>query len=66
MTEFIRLHQRCMGLAIVKRIAQAHEADLSVVSAPGEGTTIGIALPMREHREVAEPVSRPVESRVAS
>jgi signal transduction histidine kinase len=55
-----------LGLAIVKRIAQAHEADLSVVSAPGEGTTIGIALPTRRKQEAAEAVSRPVESRVAS
>ena len=55
-----------LGLAIVKRIAQAHEADLSAVSASGEGATIGIALPMRQRREVAEPVPRPVESQVAS
>ena len=34
-----------LGLAIVKRIAQAHDADLAVSSAPGEGTTISVALP---------------------
>jgi len=55
-----------LGLAIVKRIAQAHNADLSVSSAPGQGTTIGVALPMREAPVPGEPMSRAVESPVAS
>ncbi len=35
-----------LGLAIVKRIAQAHEADLTVSSRSGEGTVVGVAMPL--------------------
>ena len=35
-----------LGLAIVKRIAQAHDADLTVLSAPGQGTTVSVAVPL--------------------
>ena len=55
-----------LGLAIVKRIAQAHDADLSVSSAPGEGTTITIALRQHLTSESEGRLARPVPSRVAS
>jgi two-component system, OmpR family, sensor kinase len=35
-----------LGLAIVKYIAEAHRGDVSVVSAPGKGTTFTIRLPL--------------------
>ncbi len=34
-----------LGLALVKRIAEAHQAELSFVSPPGEGTTFTLWLP---------------------
>jgi len=34
-----------LGLPVVRRIAETHHADLTVVSRPGEGTTICLALP---------------------
>jgi len=34
-----------LGLAIVKRIAELHNGAVSVVSAPGEGTTVHLSLP---------------------
>ncbi len=34
-----------LGLPVVRRIAEIHHADLTVVSRPGEGTTICLALP---------------------
>lgn len=34
-----------LGLPVVRRIAEAHHADLTVVSRPGEGTLIRLALP---------------------
>ncbi len=35
-----------LGLPIARRIAQAHRGDLSVESAPGEGTTATVRLPL--------------------
>jgi two-component system phosphate regulon sensor histidine kinase PhoR len=34
-----------LGLSIVKHIAQSHEADIAVMSKPGEGTTFRITFP---------------------
>ena len=34
-----------LGLPVVRRIAETHHADLTVVSRPGEGTLIRLALP---------------------
>jgi two-component system phosphate regulon sensor histidine kinase PhoR len=35
-----------LGLSIVKHIAQLHDAELSVTSSPGEGTTFSIRFPL--------------------
>jgi len=35
-----------LGLAIAKEIVEAHDADIEVSSAPGEGTTFGFMLPL--------------------
>lgn len=54
-----------LGLAIVKRIAQAHDADLGVSSAPGEGTTLSVALPLEaevETRRVPDQMLQPTAS----
>lgn len=42
-----------LGLALVKRLTELHQAELECVSAPGEGTTISIIFPAR--RSVAAP-----------
>jgi signal transduction histidine kinase len=34
-----------LGLAVVQRIAQTHDATLDLVSQPGEGTTVSVTLP---------------------
>ena len=34
-----------LGLALVKRIADAHNAELIIESMPGEGTTIRVVFP---------------------
>ena len=44
-----------LGLAIVKAIVEAHSGRIEVVSAPGEGTTFRVELPLRETQS-AEPV----------
>ena len=44
-----------LGLAIVKAIVEAHSGRIEVVSAPGEGTTFLVELPLRETQSV-EPV----------
>ena len=35
-----------MGLAVVSRIVEAHEGDITVQSEPGEGTTFSVSLPI--------------------
>ena len=42
-----------VGLAVVQHIVAAHGGDLSVRSAPGEGSTFTIALPAHRHVEKA-------------
>lgn len=42
-----------LGLAVVQRIATAHEARLEVVSSPGHGTKVGVVLPVAESRSVS-------------
>jgi signal transduction histidine kinase len=44
-----------LGLAIVKAIVEAHAGRIEVVSAPDQGTTFRVELPLREARS-AEPV----------
>jgi signal transduction histidine kinase len=44
-----------LGLAIVKAIVEAHAGRIEVVSAPDQGTTFRVELPLREVRS-AEPV----------
>lgn len=38
-----------LGLTIVESIAHAHGGDVSLVSAPGHGTTFTVHLPLKEH-----------------
>jgi len=47
-----------LGLALVKRLAELHDAELDCISAPGEGTTISIHFPAK--RSVAAPPLTPV------
>jgi signal transduction histidine kinase len=35
-----------LGLALAKRIAEAHGGTISISSAPGEGTTVRVVLPV--------------------
>lgn len=39
-----------LGLAVVKAVAEAHRGDVSVVSAPGAGTTFVLRLPIEARR----------------
>jgi cell cycle sensor histidine kinase DivJ len=53
-----------LGLSIVKGLAELHGGSLHVVSAPGEGTTVSILLPINgpetksEHTEPVTPIHR--------
>ncbi len=53
-----------LGLAIVKRIAQAHEAGLEVDSAPGEGTTVRLVLPVERSVRAMPATASPLEPSV--
>lgn len=37
-----------LGLAITKRLVEQHDGQITVISEPGQGTTISIALPVKE------------------
>ncbi|HRR54722.1 MAG TPA: ATP-binding protein [Candidatus Methanomethylicus sp.] len=36
-----------MGLAVIKRIVEAHNGSINIQSRPGEGTTVTISLPQQ-------------------
>jgi signal transduction histidine kinase len=42
-----------LGLAITRQILEDHDGAVRVVSTPGEGTTVTLALPARDHRPAA-------------
>lgn len=35
-----------LGLFVVRQIVEAHGGNIEVESAPGEGTTVGVAIPL--------------------
>jgi signal transduction histidine kinase len=39
-----------LGLALVRRVVETHRGHLQIKSKVGKGTTIGIALPLRENQ----------------
>ena len=45
-----------IGLALVDHIARAHGGEVSVVSAPGQGATFVLALPVAADAEAGTPV----------
>ena len=55
-----------LGLPVVRRIAETHHADLTVVSRPGEGTLIRLALPEELSSGMPEEASVPQASMSAS
>ncbi len=55
-----------LGLPVVRRIAETHHADLTVVSRPGEGTLIRLALPEELPTGTSEEASVPQASMSAS
>ena len=55
-----------LGLPVVRRIAETHHADLTVISRPGEGTRIRLALPEASPSASPEGVSAPQPSIRAS
>jgi len=46
-----------LGLALVQHIAEAHGGQVEVVSAPGEGSTFTMSLPVRAEAEGKEPLA---------
>lgn len=44
-----------LGLSVVHRIMDAHEGEVHVDSAPGQGTRVRLLLPIRDHAEVKTP-----------
>jgi signal transduction histidine kinase len=56
-----------LGLAVVRRIARAHGAELELDSAVGEGTTVRVVLPAAEPAATADaPASPPAAEPVSS
>ena len=52
-----------LGLALVKAIADAHGAELAVVSAPGKGATVRVLLRLQnDYKELIDSPDRPVAS----
>lgn len=47
-----------LGLTIAKAIAEAHDGDIYVRSAPGEGTTVGVTIPADQRLTSAPPLTR--------
>lgn len=48
-----------LGLAMVYGMMQRHEGVIEIDSAPGRGTSIQLAFPIREHKTTAAPVIEP-------
>jgi two-component system, OmpR family, phosphate regulon sensor histidine kinase PhoR len=55
-----------LGLPIVREVIQAHRGHVEVVSAPGEGSTFRIALPLYTGERLTDAVRRADTSKVAS
>ena len=48
-----------LGLPVVHGIVRAHGGRIDVYSAPGEGSTFEIFLPLAQEREAADQVAKP-------
>ncbi|TCI66597.1 ATP-binding protein, partial [Exiguobacterium sp. SH1S1] len=47
-----------LGLALTKSLVEMHGGALDIQSAPGEGTTVGFSLPVRQSEPLQAPVRR--------
>ena len=54
-----------LGLAIAYQVVQQHEGQIQVISAPGQGTTIQIELPVRQTLEIEDTVKPVLEKALA-
>src|SRR5262249_2712843 len=52
-----QIHGNGLGLSLVQRIAEAHSGRVTVRSAPGEGTTFTLHLPVAHPDPAADPLS---------